>query len=81
MWLGMSMALGRRILTVLVRYAIFGIGLFLVHTKTGLVILKKIVLPAVELNEYADKKGSFPNFLAFAVTLRTEQMSTLWESS
>ena len=30
--LGMSMALGRRILNVLLRYAVFGIGLLLVHT-------------------------------------------------
>lgn len=77
----MSRALGRRIPEVLPRYAIFDIVLFLVHTKTGFVILKKIVLPATELNKHADKKGSSPYFLAFAVTLRAEQMSTLWESS
>ena len=64
------MALGRRILNVLLRYATFGIGLFLVHSETGLVIPKKIVLPATELNEHADKKGSFSNFFTFAVTLR-----------
>ena len=68
-WLGMSMALGRRILNILLRYAMLDIGLFLVHTKTGLVILKKIVPPATELNEHADKKGSSIDFLAFAVTL------------
>ena len=32
-WLGMSMALGRRILHVLLGFAIFVIGLLLVHTK------------------------------------------------
>ena len=70
LWLGVSTAPGRRILIVLLRYAMFGIGLFLVRTKIGLVILKKIVLPAIELNEHGDKHGSFPIFLTVAVALR-----------
>ena len=49
-WLGMSMALGRSTRNVLLHYAKFGVGLFLVHTKTGLVIPKKIVPPATKLN-------------------------------
>ena len=76
-WLGMSMALGPSVLNVFLHYAIFGIGLFLVHTKTGLVIHKKIMPPATEFKEHADKKGSSPNFLTFTVTLRAEQMSIL----
>ena len=77
----MSRVLGRRIPEGLPRYAIFDVVLFLVHTKTGFFMLKKVVLPATELNEHADKKGSSPYLFAFAVTLRAEQMSTLWESS
>ena len=80
-WLGLSMALGQRTLNVLLRYAMFDIVLVLVHTETGLVIFKMIVHPATELNGHADKKGSSPYFLAFAVTLRAEQLGTLWECS
>lgn len=51
------------------------------HTKTELVMLNMIALPAAEFCKHANKKGRFPYSLAFADALRTRPLCTLWESS
>ena len=81
LWLGMSMAPGRRILIFLLRYAMLVLVYSSCILRQDLSYSKKMVLPAIELNEHGDKHGFFPIILTVAVTLRAGRMSTLRETS